>query len=146
MIFLCLSRPCFPSELIANDNFRKGHNGDSTNNLRLGFANLNVCTTYQRVMDDYLCLHIVKIKLGSRKILWASVGLRLDEQFIHDKVNNSNGNVAAVNCCSSITNNCTDMFKELTIYSMHSVVRSILRPGTDVSSFAAIKKKEKKSA
>lgn len=87
-----------------------------------------------------------KDKTGSRKILWASVGLRLDEQFIHDKVNNSDSNAATVNCCSSITNNCTDRFEELAMYSLYSVVRSILRPGTDVSSFATIKKKEKKSA
>lgn len=54
MIFPHLPPSCWPSELIANDNIRKGHNGDSTNNLPLGFANLNICRIYKWVMNDCL--------------------------------------------------------------------------------------------
>lgn len=68
MIFLHLPPSCFPSELIANDNIRKGHNGDSTNNLPLGFAKLNICRSYKRVMDDcFVCVcSYFNVQAGTR--------------------------------------------------------------------------------
>lgn len=84
MIFLRLPPSCFPSELIANDNMRKGHNGESTNNLALVFAKLNICRSYKRVMDDrFICLSLYfNFKIGITKYFvalrqGAPVGLRL---------------------------------------------------------------------
>lgn len=69
MIFLHLPPSCCPTELIANDNIRKGHNGYSTNNLDLEFANLNICRSYKKG-DGWsfcLCLQTVKLKQGGEK-------------------------------------------------------------------------------
>lgn len=43
MIFLHHPPSCLPSELIANDNIREEHNGDSTNNLPLRMKLLEFC-------------------------------------------------------------------------------------------------------
>lgn len=85
MIFLHLPSSCFPSELIANDNNRKGHNGDSTNNLPPGFANLNICRSYKRVMNN--CFVCVRLDCNFKTEICCikTVGLIGLEQFVHKK-------------------------------------------------------------
>lgn len=84
MIFLHLPPSCCPTELIANDNIRKGHNGYSTNNLDLRFANLNICRSYKRVMDGcFVCVCTdSKVKTKKRRtwclyVSWACISLSM---------------------------------------------------------------------
>lgn len=92
MISPYLSPSCCPSELIANDNIRKGHNGVSANNLPPWICkNLNVCRSYKRVMDDCLVFafaHAVKFKKlgrgGKDRVVKGCGGFGF-EQFVHKR-------------------------------------------------------------